>query len=370
MKRQIVVAAAAFAAVITCAGCASVSRVGTGSGAASDRPVGVAPTGPASAASSSPDTSVSGPAIFVPPSGPAATAARDTPPPAGKQAVAKVGTVSISCPDDAYVSGGAPGRAALPADTTIKMVVRCETVLRAYPGLGEWSVQLAEVADSAPGLSQLADELRKPSEPTPPNIACAAYLAITPWFAVIDDHGRVLEPSMPTDECGQYLPSVGKALAALEYRAVDAVRVAQTRAPESLETGCDQHWKDMVAVEGARHPEGLKGADHSSIADPAPPSPSVLVCLYDVGSMDGDIGVGQLVKGATVTGNAAATLVSEAARAEPLPAGCPQAEKFAVIAGGAYLELGGCDRVLTSDGRLGSASPELVAQVQAALGSS
>jgi len=364
MRRLIVPAAALLAAVITCAGCASVSRGGTGSGGASDLPASVAPTGIASATGSPPDTSVSGPAIAIPPTGPAATAARDTPPPVGKHATASVAGVKIDCPADTYVAGGSPGRTPLPAEATIKAVVRCETVLRVYPGLGEWSVQLAEVADStAADLADLASQLRQPSEPTPPNIACAAYLAVTPWFAVIDAHGRVLAPSLPTDKCGQYLASVGETLSALDYRAVDAVRVGQTRAPESIKTGCEQRWKDMVALEGARHPEGVGG---SSIGDLARPSSSVLICLYRVTTTD--FGAGELVKGATVTGDTAATLVSESARTEPLPAGCERAEQFVVIGSSAYVEISGCHRVLTSDGRLGAATPELLAQVHEALG--
>lgn len=376
MKRLIVSAAAALAAVITCAGCASVSRVGTGSGGPSDLPAGVAPSGaaasgaaPSGAASATappPDTSVSGPAITIPPTGPAATAARDTPPPMGKHATAQVGGASISCPDDVYVSGGAPGRDALPAHVVITAVVRCETVLRAYPGLGEWSVQLAEVADAGPAdLANLASELRKPSKPTPPNIACPAIAMVLPWFAVIDDHGKVLRPALPTDECGLPLRSASQALSALDFRAVDAVRVAQSRAPESIKTGCEQRWKDMVALEGARHPEGVEG---SSIADLASSPSSVLVCLYKAGAMDGDVGVGELVKGATVTGDAAQMLASEAARTEPLPSGCEQAAQFAVIASSAYVEISGCHRVLTSDGRLGAATPALLAQVHKALG--
>jgi hypothetical protein len=367
MKRLFFPAAALLAAVITCAGCAA-SQVDTGFVSPSDLPAGVAPAGTGSA-TAPPDTSVSGPAISVPPTGPAATAARDTPPALGKQAVAKVGTVLISCPDDPYVSGGAPSRAALQADATITAVVRCETVLRAYPGLGEWSVQLAEVADSTRAdLAKLAGELRTPSKPTPPNIACPAIAMVLPWFAIIDGRGEVVHPALPTDECGLPLRGASQALANLDYRVVDAVRVAQTRGTESIKSGCEQRWKDMVAFEGAHQPEGLRHTAGSGSADVAAPTSSVLVCLYDVASMDGDVGAGELVKGATVTGDAAAALVSDAARVDPLPARCEQAERFAVIASGAYVELGGCYRVLTTDGRLGSASPLLLAQVRAALG--
>jgi hypothetical protein len=91
---------------------------------------------------------------------------------------------------------------------------------------------------------------------------------VLPWFAVIDDHGRLLEPSLPSDQCGLPLRDATQALSTLDFQAVDAVRVAQSRAPEPVKTGCDQ------GVNGS------SGADRSSGADPARPSPSALVCMY------------------------------------------------------------------------------------------
>ncbi|HET9186611.1 MAG TPA: hypothetical protein VFN80_01540 [Acidothermaceae bacterium] len=363
------VAAATVAVMIGGAACASTSNVHTGAGTApSTSPAGVVPTGVASVTAAPPGSSTGsgGPGLPIVPSGPAATAARGTPPPAGKQAVAHVDGQAVTCPTDPFTTGGGPDRAPLPSGFTIKTVVRCETVLRAYGDLGEWSVQLAEVADApSDGLAQLATELRKPSEPTPSGIACPAIAMVLPWFAVIDDHGKVVRPSLPTDKCGLPLPGAGKALSTLDFTAVDAVRVAQTRAPESIKTGCDQQWKDMVALEGAKHPGGVTGA---SVGDLASSPSSVLVCLYQAGPVDGGLRAGELIKGVTVSGDAAAALASEAASTGPLSAGCGDAGRFAVIGGAAYVELGGCNRVLTSDGRLGAASASLIAQLKAALG--
>ncbi len=356
MTRVIRGVGAALAVMIACAGCASASRAHPGAGA------GVS-SGPPTVSSSS---GVSAPAISIPPTGPAATAARGTPPPVGKQAVAHVGAATISCPTEPFTTGGGTDRTPLPPGLVIKTVVRCETVLRTYPDLGEWSVQLAEVADSPPaGLAQLATELRKPSEPRPSGIACPSIAMVMPWFGVIDDHGDLLRPALPTDKCGLPLPGATKVLSSLGFSAVDAVRVAQARGPESINTGCDQQWKDMVALEGARHPDGLTG---SSAGDLANAPSSVLVCLYKAGPAEGGLRTGDLITGTTIDGGAAASLVSQAASAGPVKAGCNDASEFAVIGNAAYVEIGGCGRVLTSDGRLGTASASLIAQVKAALG--
>ena len=316
--------------------------------------------------------------MSIPPTGPAATAARDTAPPVGKQAVAHLDGQLISCPTDPFTTGSGTDRTPLPAGFTIKTVIRCETVLRTYPDLGEWSVQLAEVADSPPtGVADLATALRKPSEPTPSGIACPAIAMVMPWFAVVDDHGKVVRPTLPTDKCGLPLPGVGQALSALDFQAVDAVRVTQSRAPESIKTGCDQRWKDMVAfeaaqrAEGARYSEGVGGSSVGGSSVGSSPS-SVLVCLYKAGPLEGGLRAGDLVTGATLDGDAAASLAGAlagaAASTGPLPTGCADAAEFAVIGNATYVELGGCNRVLTGDGRLGAASAPLLAQLRAALG--
>ena len=57
---------------------------------------------------------------------------------------------------------------------------------------------------------------------------CPAYLRLAPWFALVDASGAVLQPAFPTDSCGQVSGSAINALNRLDFRAVDAVRVAPT----------------------------------------------------------------------------------------------------------------------------------------------
>jgi hypothetical protein len=156
-----------------------------------------------------------------------------------------------------------------------------------------------------------------------------------------------------------------KALRSLPFEVVDAVRVRQLRSPESITSGCEQRFKDMVAIEGARASAGSKDG---SVADLASVPSSVLVCLYKV--VDAGVPEGDLVKVVTVTGESAADIASGVEIANPAPGGCAAADTFAVVHNAqriSYVELGGCNRVLTSDGRLGTASAGLIATLRTAL---
>ncbi|HEY3924209.1 MAG TPA: hypothetical protein VGL75_06565 [Acidothermaceae bacterium] len=130
-----------------------------------------------------------------------------------------------ACPDPA-----APGQSAspspkpLPASLAIKAVVRCETVQRSYPGLGTWSVQLAEVADS--GLGPFLADLRAPSDPRPSGIMCPDFRILVPWFELVDSAGTAINVAIPTDQCGAPKTVAITALQGLQFRVTDAVRIA------------------------------------------------------------------------------------------------------------------------------------------------
>ena len=344
---------ATVAALALCAGCASSDRLPT--------------RAPAPGASGAPGGSAS-------PTGPAATAATGTPPPLGTHAVASVAGATVTCPDGAPLSDPENGRgsgAALGAGVEVQAVVRCESVLRTYPGIGQWSVQLAEVADS--GLSPFLAALRTPSQQRPGNIICPGYLLLAPWFALVDASGTVLHPPLPTDQCGQVAGPAIAALAKLDFRVVDAVRVQQTESPEVITSGCQQNWKDIVAVEADR--QSVASAGVFEPFDTGSPTASALVCLYRAGPAQSGLRVGTLIKGGTVSGQAATNIVGQLGSLTPLagPA-CPDADTFAVVTYGAgsaaYAEIDGCNRVLTADNRLGRGGPKLIAQLNAALGSS
>ncbi|MGH8888203.1 MAG: hypothetical protein ACRDV3_00395 [Acidothermaceae bacterium] len=140
--------------------------------------------------------------------------------------MATVGGAVVTCPAQPFAQmPNGRNDSQLPAGIQVTAVVRCETVLRSYPGLGQWNVQLAEVADS--GLAPFLTLLRQPSQKRPPNIMCPDYLRLAPWFALIDSAGAVLQPSMPTDQCGQINGSAIAALNKLDFDVVDAVRTQQ-----------------------------------------------------------------------------------------------------------------------------------------------
>jgi hypothetical protein len=131
----------------------------------------------------------------------------------------------LACPDP-----GSPGQAASPSpkplspSVAIKAVVRCETVDRSYPGLGSWSVQLAEVANS--GLEPFLADLRAPSDPMPSGIMCPDLRILVPWFELVDAAGTAFNVAIPTDQCGTPKTAAITALQALQFRVTDAVRVA------------------------------------------------------------------------------------------------------------------------------------------------
>jgi len=97
-------------------------------------------------------------------------------------------------------------------------------VQRSYPGLGTWSVQLAEVADS--GLGPFLADLRAPSDAMPSGIMCPDLRILVPWFELVDSAGTPINVALPTDQCGAPKTAAITALQALRFRVTDAVRVA------------------------------------------------------------------------------------------------------------------------------------------------
>ena len=144
-------------------------------------------------------------------------------PPPGTHAVTVV--AGLACPDP-----GSPGQSAspspkpLPSSVAIKAVVRCETVQRSYPGLGTWSVQLAEVADS--DLGPFLADLRAPSDAMPSGMMCPDIRILVPWFELVDSAGTAINVAIPTDQCGAPKTAAITALEALHFRVTDAVRIA------------------------------------------------------------------------------------------------------------------------------------------------
>jgi len=144
-------------------------------------------------------------------------------PPRGTHALTVV--AGLACPDPASLGQPtSPSPKSLEPSLAIKAVVRCEIVQRSYPGLGTWSVQQAEVADS--GLGPFLADLRAPSDPMPSGIMCPDFRILVPWFELVDSAGAAINVAIPTDQCGAPKTAAIAALQALHFRVTDAVRIA------------------------------------------------------------------------------------------------------------------------------------------------
>jgi hypothetical protein len=144
------------------------------------------------------------------------------PPPPAAHAVTAFGAVACPAPE----VGAAGSTTRLPAAVQIKAVVRCETVQRSYPGIGSWTVQLAEVADT--NLGPFLADLRALSQTRRTDVICPDLVILVPWFGVVDDAGNVMRPLLPTDACGKPQTAVIAALQALQFRVTQAVRIAHS----------------------------------------------------------------------------------------------------------------------------------------------
>ena len=234
------------------AGCSSNSSGAAAPAPATSSGAVIAPTAPTSSAPVSPPTPVApvasstGPAP-VAPSTPAPSVApepSDTPtpaaspvpgvpveewadasgppPPVGAHAVTAFG--AVACPAPQVNWAGSATR--LSAAVQVKAVVRCETVQRDYPGVGSWTVQLAEVADT--NLGPFLADLRAASQTRRTDVMCPDLVILVPWFEVVDDVGNVIRPLLPTDACGKPQTAVIAALQALPFRVTQAVRIAKS----------------------------------------------------------------------------------------------------------------------------------------------
>jgi hypothetical protein len=252
--------------------------------------------------------------------------------------------VQPTCPAP---GGTEAGGSAVPDGFVTAWVFRCRSDVRDLPGQGMWQVQVAERADTP--ATELIAELRKPSDPRTAE-ACTMELVVPPYFVLVDATGQLVQPAVPTDTCGKPRREALAALEKLTFRTLSETPVNQVRSPKSSQSGCSDSWKDMIAIE--------LGSARPGPAKPESPKPTdpILVCIY--GQISGDqVPVGQLVTGHTITGDPAAALYAELAKAGP-PATCSTPHtRFAVLiapptGSWATVELDGCRRMLRTDNTL------------------
>jgi hypothetical protein len=182
-------------------------------------------------------------------------------------------------------------------------------------------------------------------------------------------------PVVPHDACGLPQPSVLRAMQGLSWKTVKVTRVAQVRTQLEVDTGCPGDYKPVVAISAAA-PAGSTGSTGPIFG--ATPPKAVTLCRYmlnptsSIGLAGGTtLLLGSLSAASTLTGAKLDRLVAAVDAAPPVKPGCglPQAAFGVLLTGGApgdhlAIELGGCFRLLTDDGRL----RQLTAATVAALG--
>ncbi|MFL6123417.1 hypothetical protein [Actinophytocola sp.] len=243
----------------------------------------------------------------------------------------------------------------IPADFTPVAVMRCREETRRIPGEGSWVVRVTERADAP--VPDLVDMLRRPSDPPPPaDTACTLELRTVPYFVLVDAGGRALLPAVPTTACGQPREEVPDFLDTLTYRTVTETRVRPVESQLSVDTGCAEYWKDLIAILGPT-------------AEPSPAQPrrsvqgsDIHVCVYRA---DGD--TGQLESGSWVTGRDASALRTTMEAAGPAARCDKPHTRFAVLldssanSGMPAVELDGCFRFQRPDQSLGQLDAAAVA---------
>lgn len=153
---------------------------------------------------------------------------------------------STTCPNDVF-SGLAYGVGErVTADWKISWVLRCTSTQKSYPGNGVWNVVTTERADGSPDA--LLRALQKPDAPSRSGIACPAIAMLIPWFVLVDTSGKPHFAKLPVTECGLPQTEAIDALNALPFHVVKTVRTTQVQSQLSLDTGCSDQWKDIIAI--------------------------------------------------------------------------------------------------------------------------
>jgi hypothetical protein len=216
--------------------------------------------------------------------------------------------------------------------------------VQTIPGRGRWLVRVERKATRS--LGHLLAALRRASAPKTGNVICLAVLIRVTPFALVDRQ-QLVRPTVPTDACDQPQSQTLDALKALRWVTVSSRTVRRIETQAELASGCGPAWKDLFSWDAS----DLHRAAPGPVFKGRPTT--LTVCVFrDVPGMTGDF-----VSGGRISGAGAATVlhgISGGRRST----GCARPHAmFAVLwpaatgqAGPtAYVELGGCDRVLRID---------------------
>jgi hypothetical protein len=153
-------------------------------------------------------------------------------------------------------------------------------------------------------------------------------------------------PEVPQDPCGQPTIEVRNALDALSYKLVSETPMGQSQSQLSIDTGCSDSWKDLLAIDGISYKPGPASKVLSG---------QVRICVYQ---SEGE--AGKLVSGHNVPAGQLASLDS-AGPAAPCQV---KHTRFATLTGDsgeAMAELDGCHRLIRPNQTLGQLDAATVA---------
>ena len=271
------------------------------------------------------------------------------------------GPADLSCPLKDLRSGidqyrGQP----IPAGFTPVAVIECTFTNVNVAGRGEWTALAKRIAVT--GFGPLMSALRMPSERAGKNIACVSETLFVPQFVLVGKDGDVIYPKIPKTACGQPTPRVMASLDALKFRTISAKPQRQVLTQSEVVSGCAAAWKDMLGFDTQQH-GGMTPSAGGPLFRPMPKS--VRVCIYrwapdslDTrfvrgGSISGAT-EGKLLKGLTAGRSSVGCAISHRAFAVIQPAG-PESSNVA------WVELGGCDRLLRGNYSVGQATRAAIA---------
>jgi len=242
----------------------------------------------------------------------------------------------------------------IPASFHPVLAIECSEDEVAVRGKGQWLAE--DVRRATHGLDRLVRALRRPDQPVPRKIACAAVGIEVPEFVLVGA-GVVIRPKVPTDECGEPQTAVLSALRSLPWKLAHRVLLRQVESPAESASGCPPAYEDLFDLDAANFVP----------AKTAPPSPGeqgpLTVCAYrdtdaalnhpDGNDVSGaDMEIGAFTGWTRQRGRAAASLLIGLSGGRTTPTCETTHPGFATVSGPGVdllVELGGWDRVLRTE---------------------
>lgn len=226
----------------------------------------------------------------------------------------------------------------LPAGFHPVAVYECDSQVETIPGRGQWLVRVERKATR--DFGRLLAALRRSNASEGGNMACLADLIVVAPFALVGRDRQVVRPAVPTDACGQPQIQTRDALKALRWVTVSSRPIRQIETQAELASGCGSSWDDLFREDASDLQPAAPGAVFKR--KPA----ALTVCVFR--------DPGNFVRGGRISGAAAARVLHGISGGRRSPACTRRHAMFAVLwprATGqtgptAYVELGGCDRVL------------------------